>query len=133
MPFYVSVVVLPTDDPCHLPDYPVPAAANRTKAVAVSIARGQRYREYMTPIGFSLVISLLLVGFAFVVMATKRLGDDEDEDDIVDEPSVYYSPKESREQLEFVTPDSGKRRRRLKIEGEGDPKEEEEEKGFFLL
>ncbi len=42
MPFFVSVVVLPTDDACHLPEFPEPSVIDRTKEVRLSITRGQR-------------------------------------------------------------------------------------------
>ncbi len=113
MPFFVSVVVLDSDVPCHLAEFPEPSLANRTKSVRISITRGQRYWEYVSPIGTFLVLCALLVLFAFLVMATKRLSgnDEEVDDEIVDEPpSVYNTPKQSKEELEEADPKRRKRR-----------------------
>ncbi len=124
MPFFVSVVVLRSDDECHLQEYPEPSREDRTKHVKLSIARGQRYREYLPPIGFFFALSVVLVLLGFLVMASKRLSALEGcGSDATDEPSVYYSPKQSREELEAANP---KRRRRPR-EGEEEGEEKEEE------
>ncbi len=122
MPFFVSVVVMGTDDACHLPDFPEESVTDRTKRVVISIERTQPYTTYLSPIGYSLFLSLILVIFAFVVMSTKRLKSNEEDEqqhqgDGVedDEQSVYYSPNTSRDDI-----DRASSKRRHLPEDEGD-------------
>ncbi len=105
--------------------------------VVVSLARflktliSFRYRQYLPPIGFFFILCVVLVVLAFGVMASKRLSVIEGcGSDYPDEPSVYYSPKQSREELEEADPKRRKKGRENEDEvdqGEGEEEEAEEE------
>ena len=101
MPFYVSVVVLDSDDECHLRDANYTTVPDRRKNVTVSIVTGDRYGQYVAPIGASVVVSAVLIIFACVVMGTKRLGDMANEE-VEEGDSVYYSPSGSRPDVDDV-------------------------------
>jgi len=98
-PFYVTVVVTADDDDCRLPEFPVKMTSNRGKRVRLRVERALRNRDYLEPICTSLVVTIVIVLFAFLIMGTKKLAKEED---VPDEPSVYYSPKESADELRIV-------------------------------
>jgi hypothetical protein len=73
MPFYVSVVVLDSDDECHLKNANFTTVPDRRKNVTVSIVTGDRYGQYVAPIGTSILVSAAFIIFACVVSPQKLI------------------------------------------------------------
>ncbi|TRY74898.1 hypothetical protein TCAL_00546 [Tigriopus californicus] len=106
MPFYVTLLVLESDQDCHQTDFVVAPYSSfsrtRSKRMRVSIERTSRNESYLYPILTMVFMSVLMGILGMCVMMGKKFEENDPSGDDTaphDNPSVYLSANASREDI----------------------------------